>query len=140
MNPKFASFLSNVGCVQNFTRTQCKRELKKELWVTMSHVKKDVFRLVASVGQRKKKLTPTLVTRRKTSFFISLPSSQLTIFLISIYSGSCSCSVFIIMRVKLRRELKRTNTFQLDFCPPSHSFHLHKIILSYFQPIAYYHA
>ena len=28
--------------------------LLKELWVTMSHVKKDVFRLVASVGQRKK--------------------------------------------------------------------------------------
>ena len=30
-------------------------------------------------------LFPTLVTRRKTSFFISLPSSKLTISLISIY-------------------------------------------------------
>ena len=30
-------------------------------------------------------LCPTLVTKRKTSFFISLPSSKLTISLISIY-------------------------------------------------------
>ena len=65
-------------------------------------IKIDVFRLVTSVGQRKKSqwgiepqtfgfrapilyhwagifLCPTLVARRKTSFFISLPSSKLTI-------------------------------------------------------------
>ena len=65
-------------------------------------IKVDVFRLVTSVGQRKKSqwgiepqtfgfrapilyhwarifLCPTLVARRKTSFFICLPSSKLTI-------------------------------------------------------------
>ena len=66
-------------------------------------IEKDVFRLVTSVGQRKKSkvsaeseglrfnsswgiknvfLFPTLVTRRKTSFYISLRSSKNTISLV----------------------------------------------------------
>ena len=66
------------------------------------------FRLVTSVGKRKKNFEPheesnlnfflwsTLVTRRKTSFYISLPSSKLTICLILYITMFFSSSSFRI--------------------------------------------
>ena len=87
-----------------------------------TEIKIDVFRLVTSVGQRKNSkspwviepqtsnsepeffLCPTLVTRRKTSFFISLPSSKLTISLI-FPSTNITLSTLLILAVCRTRVL-----------------------------------
>ena len=87
-----ATALETWGCVLSLGFSSSERNNSRLL--TLYEISLFFFRLVTGVGKRKKILSPmknrtsifflcpTLVTRRKTSFYISLPSSKLTICLI----------------------------------------------------------